>query len=283
MTVGTEPERSPARKVRLTPGTGRLDATLRELYEFRELLVVFTWRLVAVQYKQSVLGLGWAIINPLVTTIVFSVVFGVLASIPSDGKPYPLFVLSGLSLWQYFARAVSMGSTSLVSHSGILTKVYFPRLILPISGALAVLLDLGVTLLLLLLMMVFYGVAPGVEILAAPIFILLTVVLAIAVNLLLSALHALYRDIGFVIPFMLQIWMYVTPIIYPLSLVPEKWRWLPYLNPMTSLVEGIRWSMVGGPIPSPFGFATGMMMTAIALTCGLVLFRRLEEVVADRI
>lgn len=283
MTIGTEPARAALRKVRLTPGSGRLDATLRELFEFRELLAVFTWRLVAVQYKQSILGLGWAVINPLVTTIVFSVVFGVLAAIPSDGKPYPLFILAGLTLWQYFARAVTMGSTSLVAHSGILTKVYFPRLILPISAALAVLLDLGVTLLLLLIVMLFYGVAPGAEILAAPIFIFLTMVLAIAVNLLLSALNALYRDIGFVIPFLLQIWMYVTPVIYPLSLVPERWRWVPYLNPMTSLVEGIRWSMVGGPAPSLYGLAAGVAVTAVALFSGIAVFRRLEEAVADRI
>lgn len=283
MTIGTETARAALRKVRLTPGSGRLSATLRELFEFRELLAVFTWRVIAVQYKQSILGLGWAIINPLVTTIVFSVVFGVLAAIPSDGKPYPLFILAGLTLWQYFARAVTMGSTSLVAHSAILTKVYFPRLILPISAALAVLLDLGVTLLLLLIVMFFYGLAPGAEILAAPIFIFLTMGLAIAVNLLLSALNALYRDIGFVIPFMLQIWMYVTPVIYPLSLVPERWRWVPYLNPMTSLVEGIRWSMVGGPAPSPYGLAAGVAVTAVALSCGIALFRRLEDAVADRI
>jgi lipopolysaccharide transport system permease protein len=283
MTIGTEPARATLRKVRLTPGSGRLDATLRELFEFRELLAVFTWRLVAVQYKQSILGLGWAVINPLVTTIVFSVVFGVLAAIPSDGKPYPLFVLSGLILWQYFTRAVSAGSASLVANAGIITKVYFPRLILPLSTVLAALLDLAVASLLLLAMMLYYGMAPTLTVLFFPAFVLMTLALAMGVCLFLSAANALYRDVGFVVPFLLQIWMYLTPVIYPIHLVPETWRWVLYLNPMTAFVEGARWSILGSTAPSAAALAIGCGVTIISLSVGLVLFRKMEALFVDRI
>jgi lipopolysaccharide transport system permease protein len=283
MTVGTEPARSPVRKVRLTSGTGRLDANLQELYEFRELLVVFTWRLVAVQYKQSVLGLGWAIINPLITTIVFSVVFGVVAGISSGAQPYPIFVLSGLILWQYFTRAVSAGSASLVGNAGIITKVYFPRLILPLSAVLAAVLDLAVATILLLAMMLYYGMAPSLTIIVFPAFVFMTLALAMGVSLFLSGVNALYRDVGFVVPFMLQIWMYLTPIIYPIHLVPESWRWILYLNPMSAFVEGARWSILGGPPPSVLATAVGCIVTMTILAAGVALFRRLEALFVDRI
>lgn len=269
--------------VRLTPETRWLDFGLRELFQYRELLAMFTWRLIAVQYKQSLIGIGWAIINPLVTTIVFSVIFGVLASIPSDGQPYPLFVLSGLALWQYFARSIGTGSNSLVANAGIVTKVYFPRVILPLSGVLAGLVDLTVTFLLLFALMLYYGIVPSGHIVTLPLFVLLTIFLATGVSLWLSALNALYRDVGFVVPFMIQIWMYMTPIIYPAHLVPEAWRWLFYFNPMAAVIEGARWSIVGGTPPTLTALSISCTVTAVVLFGGIGLFRRIESVVADRI
>jgi lipopolysaccharide transport system permease protein len=255
-----------------------------ELAQAHELLLVFTWRQIGVQYKQAILGIGWAVLSPLMSTVVFTFVFGNLAAIPSEGLPYPLFVLSGLITWQYFARAITSGSNSIVGNSHIITKVYFPRMILPLSAVLAGLVDYAVNLVVLLLLMVFYGRAPGVELLLLPVFLVLATMIGFAFSLWLSALNALYRDIGFMIPIALQAWMFLTPVIYPTGLVPDGWTWLLQLNPMTVVVQGARWAVLPDATPPDLlgvAFLAGEFV--LLFLGGVVTFRKIDAILADRI
>src|SRR5258708_5117087 len=229
---------------------------LAELARAYELLLVFTWRQISVQYKQAVLGIGWAVLSPLLSTLALTFVFGNLSATPSEGLPYPLFVLSGLITWQYFPRAITSGSNSLWGDSPIITKGYFPRLILPPSAVLAVLVDYIVNLMVLLLLMGFYGRAPGVGLLLLPVFLVFATMIGFALSLWLSALNALYRDIGFMIPIALQAWMFLTPVIYPTGLVPGGWTWLLQLNPITAVCQGARGAVLpDAPTPALPGFA----------------------------
>jgi lipopolysaccharide transport system permease protein len=257
---------------------------LAELARAYELLLVFTWRQIGVQYKQAVLGVGWAVLSPLLSTLVFTFVFGNLAAIPSEGLPYPLFVLSGLITWQYFARAITSGSNSIWGNSHIITKVYFPRMILPLSAVLAGLVDYVVNLMVLLLLMGFYGRAPGVGLLLLPVFLLLATMIGFALSLWLSALNALYRDIGFMIPIALQAWMFLTPVIYPTGLVPDGWTWLLHLNPMTAVVQGARWAVLPDATPPDLlGLALLAGEFVLLFLGGVVTFHKIDAVLADRI
>lgn len=257
---------------------------LSELVRAHELLFVFTWRQIGVQYKQAILGVGWAVISPLVSTVVFTLIFGKLAAIPSEGLPYPLFVLSGLIIWQYFARAIVAGSGSILGNSHIITKVYFPRMILPLSGVLASLVDYFVNLAVLLLLMLFYGRTPGVALLLLPVFLMLAMMIGFAVSLWLSALNALYRDIGFMIPLALQTWMFLTPVIYPTGLVPDNWTWLMQLNPMTVVVQGARWAVLPDATPPDLlGFAILAGEFVLLFLGGVVTFHKIDAILADRI
>ena len=254
----------------------------RELWAYRELLWVLTMRDIKVRYKQTVLGAGWAIIRPVMTMVIFSVVFGQLAKMPSDGLPYPIFVYAGLLPWTFFSASIGASGQSLVGSAHLVSKVYFPRLIIPLSSVGAGLVDLLISTVVLLLMMLWFGVGWSFNLLAAPLLLLFVTFTALGVGTLLSALTVAYRDFTHLTPFMVQIWMYVTPVIFPVSLVPERWQWLMYLNPMTGLVEGFRSAFLGKPFD-----LTGLGISfAIALTLfviGVAYFEKVERSFADLI
>jgi lipopolysaccharide transport system permease protein len=276
---------SPAHRVtRIVAASPWYETGLTELARAYELLLVFTWRQIGVQYKQAILGIGWAVLSPLMSTVVFTFVFGKLAAIPSEGLPYPLFVLSGLITWQYFARAITAGSNSIVLNAHIITKVYFPRMLLPLSAVLAGLVDYAVNLVVLLVLMIFYGRAPGVELLLLPAFLALATMIGFAFSLWLSALNALYRDIGFMIPIALQAWMFLTPVIYPTGLVPDGWTWLMQANPMTVVVQGARWAVLPDATPPDLlGLAILAGEFVLLFLGGVVTFHKIDAVLADRI
>jgi lipopolysaccharide transport system permease protein len=275
----------PAHRItRIIAASPWYETGLGELARSWELLLVFTWRQIGVQYKQAVLGIGWAVLAPLLSTLVYSFVFGKLVSVPSEGLPYPVFVLSGLITWQFFVRALSAGSTSILGNSAIITKVYFPRMILPLSAVLAGFVDYAVNLAVMVALMLFYGFAPGPEMAALPVFMLLAAMIGFAFSLWLSALNALYRDIGFMIPIALQAWMFMTPVIYPASLVPTDWIWIMQINPMTVVVEGARWAML--PSTTPPDLASVAVLAgeiAVLFLGGVVTFNKIDAVLADRI
>ena len=274
----------PHRVTRIVAAPPWHETGLAELARAYELLLVFTWRQIGVQYKQAILGIGWAVLSPLLSTLVFTFVFGNLAAMPSEGLPYPLFVLSGLITWQYFARAITSGSISIWGNSHIITKVYFPRMILPLSAVLAGLVDYVVNLTVLLLLMVFYGRTPGVEVLLLPVFLALATMMGFAFSLWLSALNALYRDIGFMIPIALQAWMFLTPVIYPTGLVPGGWTWVLHLNPMTAVVQGARWAVLPDAAPPDLlGLALLAGEFVVLFLGGVVTFHKIDAILADRI
>ncbi len=274
----------PHRVTRIVATSPWYETGLAELARAPELLLVFTWRQIGVQYKQAILGIGWAMLSPLMSTLVFTFVFGKLAAMPSEGLPYPLFVLSGLITWQYFARAITAGSNSIVVNAHIITKVYFPRMILPLSAVLAGLVDYAVNLTVLLLLMVFYRRAPGVELALLPVFLMLATMIGFAFSLWLSALNALYRDIGFMIPIALQAWMFLTPVIYPTGLVPDGWTWLLHINPMTVVVQGARWAVLPDATPPDLlGLAILAGEFALLFLGGVVTFHKIDAILADRI
>lgn len=262
-----------------TKGWAALD--FRELWKYRELLYFLTKRDIQVRYKQTVLGGLWAIIQPFFTMVVFSLFFGRLAKMPSDGIPYPIFVYAGLLPWTYFANALAASGNSLVGNANLITKVYFPRVIVPMSGAVGGLIDFFVALLVLAAMMAYYGMVPGWGILLFPALLALTFFCAIGVGMWLSALNVQYRDIRYVIPFLIQIWMFVTPVIYPVSLVGKHWRWLLALNPMGGLIEAFRAALLGHqPIPwGLLGISTAVIF-GLCLT-GLYYFKAMERTFAD--
>lgn len=275
---------SPPRVTRIAAASPWYKIGLAEVVQFHELLRVFIWRQINVQYKQAALGIGWALLSPLLSTLVFTFVFGKLAPLPSEGFPYPVFVLSGLITWQFFARALTMGSVSVMGNSHIITKVYFPRMILPLSAVVSGLVDYVVTLVVLVVLMLFYGLTPGPAIAALPVFVLLVTITGFAFSLWLSALNALYRDVGFMIPIALQAWMFMTPVIYPAHLVPADWVWLMQVNPMTPIVEGARWAMLPGATPPDLaGLAILAGELAVLLCGGIVTFHKIDAVLADRI
>ena len=254
---------------------------LKALWQYRELLFFLVWRDVKVRYKQTVLGLGWAILQPLLTMVVFSAVFGGFAKIPSDGVPYPIFAYVALLPWNYFAGAFSRSGQSLVNSANLITKVYFPRLIVPISAALAGLVDFAVAFVLLLGMMLFYGIRPTAALWTLPLFILLALVTALAVGLWLSALNVKYRDVGHVIPFLAQLWLYASPVAYPTSLVPERWRLFYSLNPMAGVIDGFRWALLGTAALDWRVLAISTVIVLLILFSGLAYFNRTEDIFAD--
>jgi lipopolysaccharide transport system permease protein len=252
----------------------------RELWAYRELLWVLTARDIKVRYKQTVLGAAWAILRPFTTMVIFSVVFGQLARMPSDGLPYPVFVYAALLPWTFFATAITTSAQSLVGSSHLVSKVYFPRLIIPLASAGAGLVDLLISTGILLLMMLWYGVGWSWNLLAAPLLLLAVVFAALGIGTLLSALTVAYRDFTHITPFLVQIWMYVTPVVFPVSLVPERWKWLLYLNPMTGLVEGFRSAFLGKPFDL-HGLAVSLAVAVALFAAGVAYFERVERRFAD--
>jgi lipopolysaccharide transport system permease protein len=252
-----------------------------ELWRYRELLWFLALRDIKVRYKQTALGAAWAILQPLLTMLVFSVVFGRLARIPSEGIPYPVFAYCALLPWQLFAYALTQSSNSLVTNQRLITKVYFPRLVVPIASLLCGLLDFAVAFPVLLGLMLYYGIVPGVAVAALPLLVLLALLTSLAAGLWLSALNAIYRDVQYALPFLTQFWLFVTPVAYPASLVPERWRWLFGLNPMAGVVEGFRWALLGRPHPPGPLVAVSVVSVLALLAGGLFYFRRMEREFAD--
>ena len=264
----------------IEPAKGWRMLDWRELWAYRELLWVLTARDVKVRYKQTVLGAGWAILRPFITMVIFSVVFGHLARMPSDGYPYPVFVYAALLPWTFFAAVIGTSGNSLVGSSHLVSKVYFPRLIIPLSSVGAGLVDLLISTGILLLMMLYYGVGWSWNLLAAPVLLLFVIFTALGVGTLLSALTVAYRDFTHLTPFMVQIWMYITPVIFPVSLVPERWQWLLYLNPMTGLVEGFRSAFLGKPFDMT-GLGISFAIAVAIFLAGVAYFEKVERRFAD--
>ncbi len=266
--------------VDIEPASGLRPVQARELWAYRELLYFLVWRDVKVRYKQTALGAAWAVLQPVLTMAVFAVFLGRLAHVPSDGLPYPLFSFSALVPWTYFATAVTGGAMSVVGSQQLISKVYFPRLLVPLAATVTPLVDGAVAMATLGVMLAWYRVAPGAPVVWLPLLILLAVATAFAVALWLSALMVVYRDVRYVVPFFMQFWMFATPVAYPASLVPERWRLLYGLNPMTGVIEGFRWALVGGPAPGPIILVSSAAV-AVLLATGLLFFRRLEGTFAD--
>jgi lipopolysaccharide transport system permease protein len=252
----------------------------RELWAYRELLWVLTARDIKVRYKQAVLGASWAIIRPVLAMLIFSVVFGMLAKLPSDGYPYPVFVYAALLPWTFFAGAISSSGQSLVGSANLVSKVYFPRLIIPLSSVGAGLVDLLISTGILLLLMFWYGIGWSWQMLAVPLLLVALVFTALGVGTLLSALTVAYRDFSHITPFLVQVWMYITPIIFPVGLVPERWQWLLYLNPMTGLVEGFRSAFLGKPFDLT-GIGISLVIALAMLAIGAIYFEKVERRFAD--
>ena len=268
-------------EVLIQPPAGWVPVNLHEVWEYRELLYFLTWRDIKVRYKQTMIGAAWAIIQPFFMMVVFSLFFGHLAKIPSDGIPYPIFVYCALLPWQLFAHALGESSNSLVANERLITKVYFPRLVIPIAAVCGGLVDFAISFVVLLGLMAYYGVVPGVAIVTLPLFVVLAVLTALAVGLWLSALNVQYRDVRYTLGFLTQFWLFATPVAYPSSLVPEPWRPLYGLNPMAGVVEGFRWALLG-KTESPgilLGVSTAVVL--LVLIGGLHYFTRMEEAFAD--
>jgi lipopolysaccharide transport system permease protein len=254
---------------------------LGELWEYRELLFFLVWRDVKIRYKQTALGAAWAVLQPFFTMVVFSVVFGRLAGLPSDGVPYPVFTYSALLPWQLFAFALGESSNSLVAHQRLISKVYFPRLIIPLSSVGVGLVDFAVSFGVLLVLMAYYGIAPTVALWTVPFWAMLAVTSALGVGLWLSALNVKYRDVRYTLPFVTQIWMFASPVAYASSLVPEAWRPLYALNPMVGVIDGFRWALLGTADPSPVTLLVSLAAVSTLLLTGLIYFRRTERTFAD--
>jgi lipopolysaccharide transport system permease protein len=257
------------------------EVNLAELWEYRELLYFFIWRDLKIRYKQTVIGVAWAVIQPLFTMIVFSIFFGRLAGLPSDGIPHPIFYYTALLPWTYFANALSQASNVIVAHQQVIKKVYFARVLLPVSAVLSGLADFAVASVILVGMMLVYGIVPTWKAFWLLPLLLLAILTAMAVSLWLSALNALYRDVRYAVPFLLQFWMFASPVAYPASLVPDQWRWLYGLNPMAGVIEGFRWALAGaGPAPGPMLAASSAVVLFVLVT-GFFYFQRMERTVAD--
>jgi lipopolysaccharide transport system permease protein len=273
--------------VRIRPRSGWRALDLGELWRYRELLFFLAWRDITVRYKQTALGVAWAVIQPLFTMLVFSIFFGALAKVPSDGLPYPLFVLVALLPWQLFAYALTQSSTSLVAEQRLITKVYFPRLLVPLASVMSGLADFVVAFVLVLGMMAYYAMSSAYvvpltwNLLAVPLLILIALATALAVGLWLSALNVQFRDVRYTIPFLTQFWMFASPVAYPASLVPEPYRPLYGLNPLVGVVEGFRWALLNAPAPDWGMMAVSAGVVLAMLVGGVYYFRRLEKTFAD--
>lgn len=276
----TAPNKKPVFVAEPSP---RIELGLRELWAYRELLYFLVWRNIKARFKQTALGVTWVILQPLLTMLVFTVFFGRLANMPSEGVPYPIYTFTALLPWQLFAHAVTQSGNSLVTNRDLLTKVYFPRLVIPIAEVLEGLVDFGLALVVFLGMMVYYGVMPRIAVLTLPLLVVLACATALAVGLWLGALNVRYRDVRYTIPFLVQFWLIATPIAYPASLVPEKWRLLYGLNPMVGVVEGFRWALLGTPETLHPSVFVSVAVVLMLLAGGLVYFRRMERTFADEV
>lgn len=272
-----------ARLTIIKPSSGWSALNLRDLWLYRELILFMTWRDLKVRYKQTLLGASWAVLQPFMTMVVFSIFFGSLANVPSDGVPYPIFSYTALIPWTLFSKALQDASRSLVASSHMITKVYFPRMILPLASVLAGVVDFLIAFFVLIGMMVYFGISPTSNVWALPLFLLLALITAVGVGLWLSALNVLYRDINYVLPFLTQFWMFLTPIAYPSSMVPQKFQGLYALNPMTGVVEGFRWVLLGTGQPPGLMTLVSSLVAVALLISGMFYFKRMERLFADMV
>jgi lipopolysaccharide transport system permease protein len=269
--------------IRIEPPRGFFELRLREVWAYRELLYFFVWRDVKIRYKQTAIGVIWVVLQPVLNMLVFTLFFGRLAKLPSEGLPYPVFYFAALVPWTYFAYALQMTTNVVVDNQHLITKVYFPRLILPISSALSGLVDFSIGFVVLAIFTIAYGIPPTLAALWLPALLALAVFTALGVGLWLSALNALYRDVRYVIPFLIQFWMFASPVVYPSTLVPPRWRWLYGLNPMAGVIDGFRWAITGrGKAPNLLLLASSAVVALVVLG-GLFFFNRMETSVADRV
>jgi len=280
---GIEPAAHPAPPVlRITPPGRWWAIPFAELWENRELIYFFVWREIKVRYKQTVIGAAWAVLQPFMSMLLFTVVFGRFAHIPSEGIPYPIFYYSALLPWMYFSNSLQNATGTIVQNQGMITKVYFPRLALPLSSVLSGLLDFAIGFVMFVAMMIYYGIRPGIPLLFFPFFLLLAVLMATGMGLWLGAMNALYRDVRYAVPFLIQFWLFASPVAYPASLVPAKWRWLYGLNPMAGIIEGFRWSLSGRGGAAPVRLILVSILIIVALlVSGLFYFQRMEATIAD--
>lgn len=271
----------PMSDIEIGPPHGWFNLRLRDLWDFRELLYFLVWRDIKVRYKQTVLGAAWVVIQPVVTMVIFNIVFGRLANMPSDGIPYPIFSFTALLPWQLFSRALSDASGSLVNNQQFVTKIYFPRIFLPASSILSGLVDFSISLLILFGLMWYYHITITTRIFILPLLILFAMSTSFAVSLWLSALNVKYRDVKFTLPFLVQVWMYATPVVYSSSLIPEKWRILYGLNPMAGVVEGFRWALLGQQTTLTSLIWVSIIVVVLLLFGGLFYFQRMESTFSD--
>ncbi len=285
MTHAPEAIESPAHPappvLRITPPGRWWSIPFAELWENRELIYFFVWREIKIRYKQTAIGAAWAVLQPFMSMLVFTLFFGRLAHIPSEGSPYPIFYYSALLPWMYFANSLQNATSAIVQNQSMITKVYFPRLALPLSAVLSGLVDFGIGFLMFVAMMIYYGIRPGIPLLFFPLFLLLAVLTATGMGLWLAAMNALYRDVRYVVPFLVQFWLFASPVAYPASLVPAKWRWLYGLNPMAGVIEGFRWSLSGhGAAPGRLILVSALIVVAV-LVSGLFYFQKMEATIED--
>lgn len=265
----------------IAPTRGWVPVRFGELWEYRELLYFLVWREIKVRYKQTALGVAWAVIQPFLTMVVFSVFFGRLAGMPSDGVPYPVFTYCALLPWQFFSFSFTQASNSVVTNQALITKVYFPRLVMPLASIGVGLLDFSIACAVLVAMMAYYGLTPGLAALTAPLWMALAVLTALGVGLWLSALNVRYRDVRYALPFLTQTWLFATPVAYSSSIVPESWRSLYALNPMVGVVDGFRWALLGTNEPPGLAALVSFGAVSVLLFTGLLYFRRTERTFAD--
>lgn len=266
----------------IKPEKGWISLKLKNIWEYRELLYFLVWRDVKVRYKQTIIGMAWAIIQPLFTMVIFTIIFAKLVRVPTDGIPYPIFSYVALLPWQYFSGSINRTGGSLVSSAHLISKVYFPRLIIPISSCLSGLIDFGIAFLVLIGMMFYYGIIPTLAILTLPFLLIFAMITALSIGLWLSAMNVKYRDVGHLIPFLVQIWLFASPVAYPTSLVPEKWRMLYSLNPMAGVIEGFRWALLSkSSAVSIYSLFVSIAIVLILLVGGAFYFRRMEKTFAD--
>jgi lipopolysaccharide transport system permease protein len=257
------------------------DVDWSALWEYRELGYILIWRDITVRYKQTAIGVAWVILQPLITMMIFTAIFGIMAKMPSDGIWYPVFSLTALLPWTYFSQAVTRAGESVVVNAKIVSKIYFPRLWLPLAMVVSPLVDFALSMVLLFGLLFYAGIPLTWKIVTLPVFILLAMLTALGLSLFTSAMNAKYRDVGHAIPFVIQIWMYLSPIVYPVSLVPERWRWIYGLNPMAGVIEGFRWALLGRTAPDPIVMAESLVVLVLVIIAGLVYFRQMERQFAD--
>jgi lipopolysaccharide transport system permease protein len=265
----------------IEPRRGLFHLDLAAIWEYRELLYFMVWRDVKIRYKQTTIGVGWAVLQPLVQMVIFTVIFGKFAGIPSDDFPYAIFSYTALLPWNYFASALQRCISSVVGDSGLISKVYFPRLILPIAGTVSGIFDFLVSFTLLIGMMIWYRIPVSWLVITLPLFLILAQLTALAVGLWFSALNVRYRDVGHAVPFIIQIWMFLSPVVYSVNLIPEKWRLLYGLNPMVGVIEGFRWALLGKVSPDFSMMAVSALVVGAILFGGLIFFRKMEQTFAD--